>query len=155
MKAVYALLLFVSTSLGVQATDRSGQEDGIRDATFRFEIQRLSVHPPKVYFLRVYDVSLHKDVDPSDAFMKRFAANEPRVAKASESTSFSGGTVRDKITGDEGILLTLKPIKWLTGDEVELTGIDEGDGSGETNYLLKKKDGKWAVVKSGPMLIVY
>jgi ankyrin repeat protein len=128
------------------------ENDDIREAIFRHQIgpevpgkqQRV-----QVYFLSVLDHASGKYIDPSPDFMKRFAKNKPRVAKESECTSSPYKGVRDKVTGEEGLIFQVGFIKWIAEDEVEVEGgyYEAGLSASGNTYHLRKKNGKWVVVK--------
>jgi hypothetical protein len=89
-----------------------------------------------------YFLEIEKKDPPSD-FLKRFAKHRPPVKRASE---FEDG---------EGVKFYISSYKWVTDDEVELTGgYYEGNmsASGHT-YTVRRTDGKWVVEKDEPRWI--
>ena len=126
--------------------------DDIREATFRYQFAHNASgqqQAAKVYFLSFVD-ELSERSDPNDGFMKRFAGNNPRVAKNSDSGVSKNGVVADKKTGEEGLIFTVRAIKWISTNEVEVEGgyYEAGLSSSGNTYYLKKKDGKWMVTKN-------
>src|SRR5882757_6179744 len=104
MKSILHLfLLFAFASVGL-ADDkvREGQTDDIREAVFRWQIDRdgseQQTNAP-VYFLQIGK----KRGDPTDEFMKRFAKHKPPVRKVSACSS-SGKGVYEKKTGERGLI---------------------------------------------------
>ncbi len=132
-----------------QAASRGEIED-IWEATFRHQFGPNipeQQNPVKVYFLSFYDEAAGKNTDPSAAFLKRFAGNQPRVAPVSEGTAEK--EVRDAKTGEEGIIFRVYSIRWISETKVEVGGgYDAGSWSASTNtFTLEKKEGKWVVTK--------
>jgi hypothetical protein len=100
------ILLFSLVSAGYSdSTERQSQEDDIREAVIRWQIDRfgstdLAPENPKVYFLGVGE----KISDPSEAFIKRFIGNKPPVRKISACDMSPRGDF-DRITRERGYLL--------------------------------------------------
>ena len=125
--------------------DRKDQEDDIREAVFRWQFAHNSSalkQKAKAYYLRIGEKG-----DPSDAFMKRFAKDKPPVRKFSACTSGPAEGVRDKATGERGLVFRISSLKWKTDTEVELKGgyYEGGKSSSGNTYTVKKEDGKWKV----------
>jgi hypothetical protein len=122
--------------------DRAIQEDDIRESVFRYRMGYPKRNCP--FFLSI------DGKDPSDAFMRRFAALGRTVKKESESyfkKDQSNRWLRDRSTGEEGVAFSVGPISWLSSDRVEVSGgmycgILCADGG---VYRLKKKEGHWVV----------
>jgi hypothetical protein len=80
---ILLLLALPSFAFGVDS-DRSAEEDNIREAVFRYLFDHnasAQQHKAHAYCLAI----MHGDrkVDPSDKFIERFARQRPRVRKAS------------------------------------------------------------------------
>jgi len=99
------------------ANVRSGDEDDIREAVFRFQFDHNASglqQNAKVYFL-----SLGKgDKDPSDEFMERFRGQKPPVKKVSQGTVSVTG-VKDKETREQGLIFRVTSIKWISHTEID------------------------------------
>jgi hypothetical protein len=114
------------------------QEDDIREAAFRYRIS--SKNSNSRVFLMI------DGKDPSDAFMTRFAESNPPIKKA--SGAFLESTwLRDRLTGEQAVELSVGPICWISVDRVELPGssycgvrcADMG------TYRVVRKSGRWVV----------
>lgn len=110
----------------------------------------------KCYYLSVSKISERKD--PSEELLKKFKNYNPPVKKVSDSMIAQGlskdwkrgqktNFVKDKITGELGIIFFISEIKWISDKEVEVTGgYFEHALSGSTNlYKIIRKDGNWIV----------
>ena len=142
-------LLFAFTSLGLAADKaRDSQMDDIREAVFRYQFDHNASgqqKTAKVYFIGVGE----KATDPSDDLIKRFAEHKPPVRKASTSHYVQGKGILDKKTGEQGLAFSVRSIKWISDNEVEVYGgyyEAELSSSGNT-YTVKKESGKWRVTK--------
>lgn len=153
------ILLLACTSLGFAADkdqdkQRAGQVDDIREAVFRWQFDHNASGQQKnakVYFLGFHG----KQGDPTDEFMKRFAGHNPPVRKVSACESDAKKGVRDKTTGEMGLIFWISNVRWKSDTEVELGGgYDESGGSASTNvYVVKKVAGKWKVTSDKMMTI--
>jgi hypothetical protein len=83
------------------------------------------------YFLEI------EKKDPAPGFLKRFAGHKPPVKRGSE---FKKG---------EGVKFRIDTYKWVTDNEVELTGgYYEGNLSASGRaYTVVRTDGKWVIEK--------
>ena len=79
--------------------------------------------------------------------MKRFAGHKPPVRKVSACEADAKKGVRDKTTGEQGLIFRLVGVRWKSDTEVEVEGgYSESATSASTNvYVVKKIDGKWKV----------
>ena len=142
-------LLLALASLGFAADKaRQGQEDDIREAVFRYQIDPSGTGQQKA--TTVFFLGLNvKDGDPSDEFMKRFANHKPPVRKATASHYVPGKGILDLKTGEQGMALMIDRIKWISDTEVEVEGghyLTEMSSSSKT-FSLKTEKGKWKVTK--------
>ena len=122
MKVIAPLFLLCAfSSLGFAADNvRESQTDDIREAVFRWQFDHNASSQQKkaqAYFLGVGD----RD-DPTDEFMKRFANHKPPVRKASACSADAGKGVRDKKTGEKGLIFRVRKIEWKSDTEVEVQG---------------------------------
>ena len=153
---VFALLRAYGAKLSrnlelAQAASHAEIED-IREATFRHQFgmnasgQQTSA---KVYFLSITDDKTGKSIDPSAAFLKRFAGNQPRVGGVSECKASAEKGVLDIKTGEQGLIFSVDTIRWISETKVAVGGgsYEAGLSASGNTYMLEKKDGKWVVVK--------
>jgi hypothetical protein len=118
--------------------DRAIQEGEIREAVFRYRIS--SENSNSRVFLMI------DGKDPSDAFMTRFAESNPPIKKA--SGAFLKSTwLRDRLTGEEAVELSVGPISWISVDRVELPGSSYcGVRCADIGiYRVVRKNGRWVV----------
>jgi hypothetical protein len=148
MKVIaHLFLLFAFSSLGFAADKpRESQTDDIREAVFRWQFDHNASGQQKkaqAYFLGVDD----KDADPTDEFMKRFADHKPPVRKASACSADAGKGVRDKKTGEKGLIFRVRKIEWKSDTEVAVKGgyYEAGLSASSNTYTVKKEKGKWKV----------
>lgn len=99
---LFLLLAFASLGLAADKA-RQSQEDDIREAVFRFQIDPSGIGQQKATTVFFLGLNL-KGGDPSDEFMKRFADHKPPVRKATASHYVSGKGIRDLKTGEPGRL---------------------------------------------------
>jgi hypothetical protein len=117
------------------------ETDDISEAAFRYMFFGKSA-----YYLAI--IMGEKKVDPDDALLKRFADHKPPVKKVSECTVTSAHEgVRDKETGEHGLIFRLGEPRWTSDKEVEIDGgyYESGLAASGNTYYLKKEDGKWKV----------
>lgn len=138
----------VGTGLGIARASetsiaRARTEDDIREAVFRYRMEKLTSR--ELIFLSV------DGHDPSSTFMARFAKSSKTIKKASESYVGQSGipTLRDRATGQPGWKFSVSTITWVSPERVKVQGDMYCDGlcadSGE--YFLEKKRGRWVVIK--------
>jgi hypothetical protein len=140
----------VATLASCAATQKFNVEDDIREATFRYEFSPWLRQTPAreleniVFFLSVGE---NKE-DPSKEFMERFTNNKPAVKTRSHATGGLQG-VKDRDTGQPGVIFYVSKIKWLKDTEVEVEGAYFGHGliSSRSTYYLTKKNDKWVVTQ--------
>ncbi len=140
-----------------ETKSRAAQEEDIREAVFRYQFQHIGSYPQrkvKVYFLSLASSSPkcgESDKDPSDRFMGRFRDKLPRVKKVSECTAgidIKEG-VRDKGTGEPGLILRAGSIKWTNDREVEVRGgyHEHGLSASGNTYRVVREGNRWIVKK--------
>jgi hypothetical protein len=150
MKALVTILLTFASLVGCpQAPNKAAEELDIRETTFRYQFGKNASgqqQSAKSFYLAVS--ADDKQTDPDDAFIERFAGNEPPVKKVSECDS-SGAGVVDKKTGESGLIFKTGAIKWVSDTEVEISGgyYEAGLSASGNTYYLKKVNGKWTVIK--------
>ena len=89
--------------------------------------------------------------DPSPQLLKQFDDHRPPVKPVSASVLEAGtAQVLDRESGLPGLIFTIREIRWLSDDEVEVEGgYEEASESGAGNvYRLKKEGGRWKVVEA-------
>ena len=153
---MFALLLARGAKLNkrMELAKAASREDifDIQEATFRHQFKKNASglqNRAGVYFLSVTDDKSGKGVDPDASFLKRFVGNRTRVAGASEGKADAGKGVRDIKTDEEGIIFSVREIRWISETQVEVSGgyYEAGLSASGNTYTLEKKDGKWVVVK--------
>lgn len=79
--------------------------------------------------------------------MERFADDKPTIKK--ESQAKLGDGVKDRDTGERGLIFRVGNIKWVSDTEVEVEGgyYEAGLSSSGNTYFLKKQKDKWVVTK--------
>jgi hypothetical protein len=116
------------------------ETDAIREAAFRYMF-----FGECAYYLAI--IMGDKEVDPDDAFLKRFADRKPPLKKVSECTASKHEGVRDKETGEHGLIFRLGEPRWMSDTEVEIDGgyYEYGLAASGNTYYLKKENGRWEV----------
>lgn len=128
---------------------RAAQEDNIREAVFRYVF--LHNASGLQQDARVFCLSVN-GYDPSDMFMFRFRNEKPRVLRSSECVKGGWSGVRDRETGEEGLLFELTDVYWYSDDEVYVDGIYYSAPLSAAGYswrVLQERSG-W-IVKSEHM----
>lgn len=76
----------------------------------------------------------------------RFSEHKPSVRKVSACSAGVDG-VRDKKTGETGLIFRVNSIKWKSLTEVDVEGgyYEAGQSGSGNTYTLKKEKGKWKV----------
>jgi hypothetical protein len=156
MRNIASLLLLCAFVLvGIAADNvRENDDEDIHEAVFRWQFDHNTSgqqKKAKVYFLEAGK----KGGDPSDALLRRFAANQPPVRKRSECDPDAGPGVVDKRTGERGLLFRVSSIRWKSDVEVEARGgfYESGLSASRNLYTLKKEEGKWKVTKDAALWV--
>lgn len=149
MKRAVLLICFVcAASCAVpDESTRAKAEDEIREVTFRYQFLHNASglqQNAKIYFLAIAD----EHGDPTDEFMERFADDKPTVKKKSQA-KVGGDGVKDRDTGEIGLIFRVDNIKWVSDTEVEVGGgyYEAGLSSSGNTYFLKKQKDRWVVTK--------
>lgn len=160
MKTLLLLLfVFVGSICLAAPPDKVAEELDIREATFRYLFGNnasAAKQNARSYYLAIHPTGNISDPgndstkhftggDPDAAFMKRFAGNTPPVKMSSECDL--ANEVRDKKTGERGVVFCTGKIRWISETEVEVQGgYYEGNLSASGGgYRVKKVNGKWTV----------
>ena len=125
------------------------QEESICEAVYRYQFennvsgQRKNA---KIYFLSLGP--LEKPRDPSNELISRFRDHKPPVKKVSQCTFSPTEGVRDKNTGEQGLIFGITKVKWISATNVEVEGgyYEAGLSSSGNIYLVVLKNNKWVVV---------
>lgn len=145
--ATILALLLTGASCAAAADGATTATDDVREATYRHQFlhsRSAQQQEAKAYFLSISE----RGEDPSDSFMKRFADHKPVVRKWSNAEGGMKG-VRDKGTGESGIIFFLSGIRWVSEVEAEVDGgyIKSSLSASFNTYYLKKEEGKWVVTR--------
>lgn len=145
-------LVFVSVLLTGYSTvpARSDDEEDIREAAFRWELERLASPRDEVHFLALLSDDGTKLQDPSDKFLARFAGQEVPVRKVSDCTRSASEGVREKETGRRGRLFKVGKVVRLGESEADVEGEYYFNGTSAGGYTLRvaRVKGLWVVTKS-------
>jgi hypothetical protein len=124
---------------------RAVQEDEIREAIVRYQIEKWDLHA-EVYFIEI------QSKDPNKAFLQRFADIVKPVKAKSESRKkkdYISFYIEDRRTKKIGVVFYQGEINWKTGSAVEVEGgyscASQCMAAGI--YYLIKQDGRWSVTK--------
>ncbi len=147
---VVLLLIPIACSTGKKAVQPdASQEDNIREAVFRYQFKNnASAFQDKteVYFLSI------GAGDPGDPFMRRFEGHSPVVKKASEAVVSSAEVtgVRDKKTGQRGLIFKQGTIEWIEDNQVKVEGgyYEAGLSASGNTYSVVKENDTWVVTNS-------
>lgn len=145
--AVLLLLPIAPCAAKDAPISRTAQEDDIREAVFRYQFNHNASglqQNAKIYFL-----SLSRKKDPEDRFLKRFKDLPKAVKKASEAEASALEGVKDRKTGESGLIFFVGRIKWVKDVQVEVGGgyYENGLSASSNTYYVVKKNNKWVVIK--------
>lgn len=125
------------------AMDRKDQEEKIVAAAVCYQLkQQPAAIQSRVIFLFTGD-----RIDPSDSLLGKIRCGTQDVRKVSEST-LDSGTVKDKKTGEEGVIFGVISIKWVTETEVVASGKIQSDKENSLTHavrLVKDENSTWIV----------
>lgn len=128
-------------------------EDDIREAVFRYQMRHnLSSGEQQVYYLSAG--ALGCDRSPSNALLRRFGKQKPAVRPVWQCSAGADG-VRDKRTGETGVILYAGPVKWLSSHEVEVKSgyFEHGLSASDNVYRVAKRKGRWIVIRDKLILV--
>ena len=128
------------------------EQDNVREVAFKTLIYEAAAaqHGYRVYFLSLGNTWTNDrpaEIDPSDDFMKRFAGRAPPIRKVSQSRIDEAGEVRDKTSGQRGVIFTVTDLKWTSDREVTAKCIvfKAGLSAYVNEYKLTRKYNQWKV----------
>jgi hypothetical protein len=150
------IILFLAWALTLSALaaegSREAEVENLREVAFKTLIYETAAaqHGYKVYFLSIGNTWTNDrpfDIDPPDGFMKRFGGRTPPVKKASQSRIGENGEVRDRSSGQLGVIFTVTDIKWASDQEAEAvcSVFKAGLNGCAYKYTLIRKNDKWKV----------
>ncbi len=119
--------------------------DNIQEAVFRYQLHYGSTLQEKVWCL---SVGGH---DPSAELLERFQNSPLPVKKASQCVHNPGDVVKDKETGEPGVILLIDNIRWLNNTLVQVDGRYykndyEGNlGQSGCSYQVELVNNQWSV----------
>jgi hypothetical protein len=147
------ILLFVDHLRALLYTKtRADQEDNIREAVFRHQFKAFLPTPKnKLYFL-LFGTQTDPQ-DPPVTFMERFQGHIPPVKPFSQCVTSRKEGVKDKNTGERGLIFSVKSITWGSAIEAIVEGgyYSHGRAASYNCYRVVYEGGKW-VVKEDKML---
>lgn len=123
-----------ATTGGTQVSESTSDEDAVYDALFRHMFAKNASAAQQSAWTYFVTINGH---NPSDRFLDRFQGHQPPVRRGS---FFEQG---------KGLHFHIGSLQWIDNDTVDTTGgYYEGNVSASGNvYRLKRKGGKWVVVK--------
>ncbi|MBL8171917.1 MAG: hypothetical protein JNJ50_27400 [Acidobacteria bacterium] len=129
---------------------RENDENVIAEVTVHFQLQQ---HYREVADKRVIFLFMGDNKDASDSFLARMRAGKVLVKKLSQS-EIGSTSVKDKVTGEEGVILGVSAVKWITETEVEVIGkiLFSRENSLTYLYRLEKERNKEWVVKESKVI---
>jgi hypothetical protein len=121
---------------------RTKEEENIAEAVFRYKFEDSSDGRKfSVYFLWLGD-----ERDPNGDFMERFTGHDPPVKGVSQSVKVSDG-VKDKETGELGVIYGIPHIQWLNDSEIDVSVSKFVWGWGQYGYVCRvvRDNNRWMV----------
>jgi hypothetical protein len=132
------------------------EEENVKEVVFRIQIKNRNDN--RIFYLAYTSIdSESKELiynDPSSEFIHRFD-DLPQKVKAFSKCVLSDFGVKDKITGERGIILRISSIRWLSETEafVEAGSYMGPTGASGVKYRVQFQGKKWIVVSSKAMWI--
>jgi len=120
---------------------RAAEEENVAEVVFRHRIEEeRKAEGDSIFFL-----ARPADTDPSDSFMRRFEGMR-LIRRFSQGKKVSEG-VKDKQTGERGVILDVHRIVWLNDAEVKVGVGTYVWGWGQSGSVCRviREGGKWAV----------
>ena len=145
---LFLLLLFGFLSSSSQDIANLSQENGIREAVFRYEFEHNASGLQKRAYVFCISVG-YPEADPTTELLKRFHGNKPPVLKASACGYKNEIQVVEIRTGKPSLIFTAGDVRMLSSNIAQVTGgYFEGNVSSSGNtYRVENKVGKWVVTK--------
>lgn len=120
----------------------SNEEDCIEEAVYRYQIQNPEGHQSSdLFFLSVKD-----RWDPNNEVVERLASSSYRVKPVSQSVD-QHTVIKDKETGEPGVVLTVGHITWIDKSRVEVA-LSAYSGFGDAKgyvYELARSENGWMI----------
>ena len=153
-------LAFLLTGCSGSGTDVVGEfnslnkEDAVREVVFRYQFlhnESGQQQSAGIYFISVL---LHSDTadiwnngNPGTGLLARFFNNKPPVKPYSQCIISADG-VKDRISGERGLLFRIGEIRWVDSTHAEADGgyFEAGLSASGNTYYLEKNSGQWIVV---------
>jgi hypothetical protein len=153
-------IIFTIYFLSCQESNRYLQnipeEENVKEVVFRLQIEHGRVDD--IYYLSFtsIDSKTNKliDSDPSGEFIHRFNGLPQKVKPVSQCDLIDF-FVKDKITGEKGIILRIRSVSWLSETEalIESSSYRGPLDAGGINYKVQFQNNKWKIVSSEAMWV--
>lgn len=132
---------------------QTGIDPDIAEATFRYQFthnesgQQSNTHVYCIGFER--KPALGGWEDPPPSLVSRFGDLSPPVKAASECSASSEHGVKDRETGESGLIFGISVIQCTSDTQCMVDGgyYEAGLSASGDTYYLEKTGGKWVVVK--------
>ena len=141
--AVLLVLSGANSNLQIPSAKDSEVLDQVREAAFRHYM------PTGKNGYNQTVVCLQADKELSDQFLKRLTLAKAKVVRVSDCDVDASVGVHLKGQKEQGVLITIEGMKWLSGTEAEVKGSQYWDGLAANFSTLRVvyRKGRW-VVKS-------
>ena len=115
----FVLILNTSSQNNPHGRGQLPHTDAVKEIVIRKAIADIDFKTGQenIYFIAF--AATQKDHDPPEEFLKWMKDLSPRIKKASDCEFGEYGIAKDKETGEEGILLRLSDVKFLSYREAE------------------------------------
>ena len=125
------------------------RRDDLREAALRWTMKEAGDDIVRLHIdAKAWYIELEGDIDPADVFLARFKDASPPVRKG--SLCHVPDKVKDKATGETGVLFRIDSIEWDGGKTATVTASFLHGNQGGSGYTLEiaEEDSRW-VVRSG------
>jgi len=141
---IWVLMLFLAGYVRPQAmfVEESKSRADAREAIFRYMFERYKYGPS----VKVLCIAAERPLPES--FLQRFATDKIPVIWASDcATTDPIHGVQRKITGQRGMLMTIREMKWYRADEAvaEVEAYSDGMAANSNRLRIELQGGHWVV----------
>jgi len=147
---IFSLLLMMALFLNIdRRSSRAETENDLMEAVFRYQFAHNgSSKQNRAY---AYYLAICFNQDPGDEFIKRFKNSKPPVMKISQSTTDTGlgQAVKDRKTGQEGLIFRITSIRFINDETAEVKGgyYEASLSASGNTYQLIRIGRYWIVIK--------
>jgi hypothetical protein len=145
--AIVAVILLSGAGCQRAPVNPADKDDDIREVVYKYMFEQYL--PELQSDVNIYFLALDSRTDPRSELLERFKSHTPPVKKVSASSRLGTGGIRDRSTGQKGVVFSVSDLRWIDDKEAVILGgvYQGGEAASSTLYHVEWMDGEWVVTE--------